>query len=688
MADATTLRTVEDRLRGARRAGFVGREAELELFRSALDAPEPPFSVLWVQGPGGVGKTSLLSALAAEAEARGCAPVRLDLRRVEPSPPAFLVELERVAGGTLERWERPVLLLDTFEAASALEGWLRESFLPGLPAGTLAVIAGRSRPGEEWRRDPGWRELLRVLALRNLAPEEARELLARAGVPGAAGARLVAITHGHPLALSLLLDVRAQGEDPVALDDVPDIVAALVTGFLAGVPSSRHRRALEIVAHARMTTGALLCRILGEPDGHELLGWLRGLSFIESGPEGVFPHDLARDVIDAELRWRDPGAYAVVHRAVRADVVERLTTLEGRDQQRALADLMYLHRGNPAAAALWDWDSLGRAYADAADPGDEDAVAAIVQRHEGPESAALARHWLRRRPGDFAVVRGSGPEPLGVIALLVLQETSEEDRAADPLARAVWQRAHAHVPPRPGEEVLLGRFFVDRDAHQAPSPTLNLTTMVSTREWLRRPRLSWCFIACADADAFAPMMAYIGFSRAEDADVEVGDRRFAVFARDWRREGAVAWLERMGQRELGGDGPPAPPAAAPELALSRPAFAEAIRDALRDLHRPAALARNPLARTRVAGVRAEADPCACLRALLAEAVATATATADPRDAKLARALDRTYLRPAPTQEAAAELLGLPFSTYRGHLARGLERVTDLLWERELYGQDR
>ena len=45
-------------------------------------------------------------------------------------------------------------------------------------------------------------------------------------------------------------------------------------------------------------------------------------------------------------------------------------------------------------------------------------------------------------------------------------------------------------------------------------------------------------------------------------------------------------------------------------------------------------------------------------------------------------------KPAPTQEAAAELLGLPFSTYRGHLTRGLERVTDLLWERELYGRDR
>ena len=682
MADVTPLHTVEDRLRGARRSGFVGRAGELDLFLGAIDAPEPPFSVLWIHGPGGVGKTTLLSAFAEAAEDRGRAPVKLDLRTIEPSPPAFMAELERVAGGALAAWERPLILLDTFEAASALEGWLRDSFVPGLPAGALVVVAGRSRPAGDWRRDPGWRDLLRVLALRNLAPDAARVLLTRAGVPAAAGERLAAITHGHPLALSLLLDVRSQGEAPQALDAVPDVVSALVTGFLAGVPSPRHRRALEIVAHARVTTGGLLRRILGEPD---LLDWLRGLSFIESGPDGIIPHDLARDVIDADLRWRDRAAYDEVHRAVRADVVDRLDAAEGRDQQRALADLMYLHRGNPAAAALWDWGSLGRAYADAARPEDEGAVAAIVERHEGPESAALARHWLRRRPGDFAVVRGPGPEPLGVIAMLALHDTSEDDRAADPLARAAWEHAHAHAPPRPGDELLLGRFFVDRDAHQAPSPTLNLTTMVSTREWMRRPRLSWCYIGCADADAFAPMMAYIGFARAEDADAEVGGRRIGVFARDWRREGAVAWLEWMAGRELGGEVPAPPPAEPPALALSRPAFADAVRDALRDLHRPAALARNPLARTRVAAAAGRpGDPAAALQALLEEAVPAATA--DPRDARLQRALDRTYLRPAPTQEAAAELLGLPFSTYRGHLTRGLERVTDLLWERELYGQ--
>ena len=39
----------------------------------------------------------------------------------------------------------------------------------------------------------------------------------------------------------------------------------------------------------------------------------------------------------------------------------------------------------------------------------------------------------------------------------------------------------------------------------------------------------------------------------------------------------------------------------------------------------------------------------------------------------------------PTQEAAAERLGLPFTTYRRHLGAGIERVCEELWHRELYG---
>jgi hypothetical protein len=41
------------------------------------------------------------------------------------------------------------------------------------------------------------------------------------------------------------------------------------------------------------------------------------------------------------------------------------------------------------------------------------------------------------------------------------------------------------------------------------------------------------------------------------------------------------------------------------------------------------------------------------------------------------------VRPAPTQEAAAEVLGLPFSTYRRYLAKAVERLTDVLWAVEI-----
>jgi hypothetical protein len=54
-----------------------------------------------------------------------------------------------------------------------------------------------------------------------------------------------------------------------------------------------------------------------------------------------------------------------------------------------------------------------------------------------------------------------------------------------------------------------------------------------------------------------------------------------------------------------------------------------------------------------------------------------------RGDQLRAALRCTFVRGAPTQEAAAELLGLPFSTYRRHLARALEQVTDLLWAVEI-----
>jgi hypothetical protein len=117
------------------------------------------------------------------------------------------------------------------------------------------------------------------------------------------------------------------------------------------------------------------------------------------------------------------------------------------------------------------------------------------------------------------------------------------------------------------------------------------------------------------------------------------------------------------------------------VTLARPEFAAAVKQALRDLRRPDLLTRNPLLETRLV-VESQGDRSAAWALVDLVYEAADVLRHHPRDEKLYRVVDRTYLRPAPTQEAAADLLGLPSSTYRRHLARGVTRVVDWLWERE------
>lgn len=242
--------SVADRLRRARERRFVGREAELEVVREALAATDPSFAVVFVHGPGGVGKSALLRALEDRVRSGGTDVARVDLRAIDATPPAFCAAL----GGQLGRAEEQVrrgelgagrclLLIDTYENGGALDGWLRETFIPSTPAGTVTVIAGRERPGRGWQADPGWRELLRVVALRNLPPDDARALLVAEGVAAERHDGLLALTHGHPLALSLLIDgLRQSDAAPDVLLEQPDVVRTLLDRFVAGVPTPRGGR--------------------------------------------------------------------------------------------------------------------------------------------------------------------------------------------------------------------------------------------------------------------------------------------------------------------------------------------------------------------------------------------------------------------------------------------------------------
>jgi hypothetical protein len=56
-----------------------------------------------------------------------------------------------------------------------------------------------------------------------------------------------------------------------------------------------------------------------------------------------------------------------------------------------------------------------------------------------------------------------------------------------------------------------------------------------------------------------------------------------------------------------------------------------------------------------------------------------------KENKFYRAVYHTYIQPAATQEQAAELLDVPFSSYRRHLKLGMLRITQILWQAEVGG---
>lgn len=685
-----------DRLTAARRLGFVGRAHERAVFREALSASELPFQVLHIYGPGGVGKTTLLHELRDLCHTSGVPSAVVDARNVDPSPESFLSALRTAMGlspdldplDVLSREPgRRALLVDTYELLAPLDAWIRDVFLPELPANVVVVLAGRRPPAAGWRADLGWQRLLRTIALRNLSPVESRAYLAQREVPADQHPAVLEFTHGHPLALSLVADVFAQRPGTrFQPANEPDVVRALLEQFVDEVPGPGHRLALESCALVRLTTESLLGEMLRVDDCHELFEWLRGLSFIEAGHGGVFPHDLARDVLIADVRWRHPQRYRDLHERARESYSARLRSGSTEEQQRVMFDYIFLHRDNPVVRPFFEWQESGTLSVDAPHASDRDDLLAIVRRHEGDDSAALLAHWLDSPHTTVQVLRDAQQRAAGLLVFLALRGASSDAAACDPAVTAAWAHLERHAPLRAGEDATVIRFWASRDDYQSVSQAQSLMFTNICRHYLLTPGLAFTFLPCADPAFWAPVFAYADLARLEEADFEVGGRRYGVYGHDWRAVPPAVWQALLAEREIAAapDGIRRPPAE-PVLVLSQPEFESAVRDALRHFARSAGAHRNPLLRSRLVVERAPAEASEDRVSALMEVIRESAEVlrGAPREAKLYQAVERTYLRPAATQELAAEALDLPFSTYRRHLKSGVERIVEDLWQREI-----
>ncbi len=687
MADEDARQTnsgssLRERLALARTQRFVGRRHELALFHQAILDTHPAIAVLYIHGAGGVGKTSLLHEYARIAKELGRPCIALDSRNIGSNLPAFEMALRQAlhAGEELSLAQAAanipdlVLLIDTYEQIASLDGWLREAFLPMMPPRTLVVLAGRTPPHAAWRTDEGWRALARLLHLGNLSPDDGHRYLTLRGVPADAQRDVLEYPPGLPLALSLVADLHAQ--DPAAADlpkpDERDVINLLLERFLQDVPTSQHREALELASIALTVNETLLAARFGDEDGFALFRWLRGLTFVEEGPYGLFPHDLVRDLIVADLHWRNPAAYADYQQTILTYLRQRHWQSIGYAQQRYGLDIIFVNRQAPGMKEFFAWDEMDRAYAEPATVDDFAAILEMVRLHEGDDSTTIAAHWQARQPDAFLTYRTNDGKLYGFMAQLALERITAEDVAVDPGVGAVMAWMQARRPLTPGQAGSFMRFWMAADTYQAVSPAVNLSAANCVTHWRTTPGLVWSFVAMAHPDFMAPHFESIRFPRTPGADFQLGDRSFGVFSHDWIQDPLHRWqvdTKHADEQSLVGDTAPS----ASRTHLPDEEFADAVRQALRDFTRPDQLATNPLLNSALLGDARTAD---ALRGCIAQAVTSFSH--NPRDAKLYRALWYTYIEPRATQEQTAEYLDLPFNTYRYHLNTGLARLTATL----------
>jgi DNA-binding SARP family transcriptional activator len=543
------------RLAAARRRSFVGRGGELALFAEALQAAEPPFTVLHIHGPGGVGKSTLLQEFARMCEETGVSALTIDGRNLQPTSEGFLDALREKTGvgePLAMLPERYVLLIDTYEALTPLDTWLREQFLPQVPERALVVLAGRQPLSAGWRIDPGWQVLARSILLGNLSDVDAASYLRRREIPADQCEAVLRFTHGYPLALSLAAEVLLQRpgshlEDVVA----PDVVRMLLGRFVESVPSPAHRAALEACSQTRAMSEPLLAAMLEIAEAHELFEWLRDRSFVSSGPRGLFLHDLARDALAADLKWRNLPWHNTLHHRAHAFYMAEFERLAGRAQNAALLDLIFLH-DNPLIHSIFAWNDIGGLMEDAPHATDWPAVLEIVRRHEGEESAAIAERWFARQPESVSVFRDGSGAVVGFLACLRLTAPDQEMIERDPCFAVAWRYLQRQQPLEDGQFVALFRFWMARDSYQGISPAQGMIFVATARYVLTTPGLAYSFHMFSAPELWRALIGVTYIRYLEEADFNLGGRRYGLFMHDWRAQPPQDWIAELTRHETDG----------------------------------------------------------------------------------------------------------------------------------------
>lgn len=667
--DCIETRLVRDRARL-----FVGRERERRLFRLLL-RPEGDLRVLFVHGPGGVGKTTLLHEFDREASERGVVVLRVNAGALPSTPGAIRQSCAPIAH---QAGDVRLLLVDGFDALAPLESWVRDEFLPRLPQDCRAVFCSRAAPSAQWRADPGWAAMLATAELQPFSTAESAVYLQRRGVDASRRRQVLAFAHGYPLALGLAADVLAR--QPCAMlppEAEAEILRELMVRLLGGIDEPDRLRALRAAAIVRELSEPLLAHMLGRDRVGLLFDWLRGLSFVHAAPRGLVLHDLLRDAITDDLRRRHRDLYERMIARAYLFLVQRMAAGSLAEREQCALDVFFVQRDTPLVRTIYRFEHERLCYCDVAGSNDWPLVRDMVLRHEGEESLRYLEYWYRRQPEGLVAVRDASRTLTGFLFMLDLNRIGDEEAAIDPIVRRFRNYLGRRPALAPGERATLFRSWMGANEYQALSPVQTQVCAYILCHTLTTPDLAYVLHLQPDVEAWTRVSAQCGHTRLPGPPAKVGDWPNALYAHDYRLETPLEWIRGLHRelREI--------PGPAGEPALDRDVFEQAVRRALRDYVRLDRLADNPLTACAMVQEAVGAVP-ECRGRALQDLLRRhcQRLQAPPKTQPLYRVLHRTYLDPARNQALAAEALYLSERTYRRRLADAVKAVTASLWAAE------
>ncbi|PSR22695.1 MAG: hypothetical protein C7B45_05730 [Sulfobacillus acidophilus] len=320
-----------------------------------------PTTLLAVSGLGGIGKTALLRYWYQSVRTQGAVALWIDGRAGVRTPQGFLDHLSTAGvlagisvGEEPSAWHavvrvlqerRVCVFIDNFESLSAIEEWLSHVLWGNSPEENLLwVVAARTFSMRSWSalNQPGLRVV--PVKLDVLDANDAYQLVDQVlpGLEPDMRRQMVDNTGGHPLALTLLLDLVREGQDtPAALTlRDPEFYHQITLQWLRELVNEALYPAIEVLALLDSANEETISAGVGYTLSPQDFAELAQLSFVQQVEDGMALHDVARTYLLRDLQRRRPGHIEMLRRRLASHLLEILRTGTGAQRLAAASRLL------------------------------------------------------------------------------------------------------------------------------------------------------------------------------------------------------------------------------------------------------------------------------------------------------------------------------------------------------------